>query len=223
MIYAMNLPSLRKRDWAIILVVVAAWVTALVLVGERQGVPTLVSFLALTFVVLMFFIAIENLRTTRDSLEITRQSLELTRIDVGARIRPFVSIARIVAHKPAPAPFEACWVVLQNTGSVPAQDLNVLISNINTDTRETVELVRQHIPVMAPNVEDTAIFSYVRSNIEPMVRAGTTNVEVFVTYKGLNQTHETKETFRMSLYDPRDVSMGSSQFGFMPVDPSHYT
>jgi len=154
------------------------------------------------------------------TLLVTIYNLILTRRDIKARIRPFVTIADI---GPRPRPWNGFSLPLQNTGALPADELNILVSFINSKTGETEHPVPQeYLTLLAPGSQHTIYLYNLPPHFEKTTLDGNMQVQVLINYQCLGTNYETQQTY--TIENPTIVATPASDasiFVFKPTSPSH--
>lgn len=158
-------------------------------------------------------------------------SFFVTSFEIQARMRPFVTVAKIgeiaspgpSGPNSAPYVLNGCTIHIQNTGSVPADNLNVCVSLVDRESGEAAKELRTQLPFLPPIVENTVNSGNLPDEIQPKLYTGGMRIEVFIKYDGLGKAHETKQTFDIETSKLPLVAPNFSIFVFKQVDPSYWS
>lgn len=148
---------------------------------------------------------------------LTTSNLEFMKRDIEARVRPFLSVNEIKELKREDAVNKFYSFNLRNTGIVPAKSVQVIALRVNTETRANERLMRQNLPLIAPNQEIPLVIHVDRSALQEAIDAGVYNLELTFEYEGIEKTYWTKQSFRIATHDQMSGLL------FIPTDPSNAT
>ncbi|MBI2303701.1 MAG: hypothetical protein HYU86_03010 [Chloroflexi bacterium] len=156
-------------------------------------------------------------------------SLFVAIFQIQAHVRPFVTVARIQevaslgpSGEAATIPYEldACYIEVQNTGSVPAEEIKLHISLLALASKEITTEVRTELPFLPPNGQETVEFPNIPREIQTNICAGQMKIEVAINYKGLGKRHDTEQSFNIERAEVRQVVGARSTFVFKHTNPS---
>ena len=159
---------------------------------------------------------------TRVSRDLTKQTLDPIQQEIRLRIRPFVSIVDIAAN---PGPWNGFSLPLQNTGLLPADELNILVSFIDSKTGKTEHVYSQKpLTLLAPSSRQTINVYDLPQHLEEITRAGNMQVQLLVKYRCFGTDYETQQTYTIEKATRvATASIDVSEFVFRPTAPAHWT
>ncbi len=159
-------------------------------------------------------------------------SLFVAIFQIEAHIRPFVTVATIhevaslgPSGETATIPFElnACYVEVQNTGPVPAEDIYLQVHLLKKAGETIVAEVCSELPFLPPNGQETLELPDIPHETQADVCAGHMKIKVTMNYKGMGKRHSTEQTFDIEQAEIRQVGGARSTFTFKQTRPSRWT
>ncbi len=157
-------------------------------------------------------------------------SLFVAIFQIESHIRPFVTVAKIQqvtsigpSDEVANIPYElnACYVEIQNTGPVPAEEIKVHIVLLIGMSREVALEVCTEFPFLPPNGQETVEFPNIPREVQAKVCAGQAKIEATIDYKGLGKRQSTKQSFNIERAEVRQVIGARGIFVFKHTNPSN--
>jgi len=145
---------------------------------------------------------------------------------VEAHIRPFVTVARIEAVvSPGPLgeldtiPYEvdACYIHVQNTGSVPAENVSITAKLVEYDPQaRVIKTVNRSLPLLPPNVQELLEFPEIPHDVQPGIHADKMDIDIVIDYGWLgSRTDHIAQSFHIRRAKVRQISGAHGLFVFI--------
>jgi len=139
------------------------------------------------------------------ALLVSSVQLDLMRRDFNARIRPFVSFDEIKGEAISNTHSINLRIPIQNTGTIPAENLKVFTSTLVSDTGQLISELESQAPGLAPNNQ------YIL-NVELSTGVNTI-LRLYVKYEGLEKSYDWEQKYRMQV----EKKATGAYLSFIPV------
>lgn len=177
---------------------------------------------------IVILVASINLVFSMVLLVVTINSLRLVKRDVETRIRPFVSFGEIEGESNTQT-IETnstqieLHIPIQNTGTVPAENLQVITSTLAADSGRCISCLESQAPKLAPNnhyILDVELDIPKQSCTVRDDNAGDmkTILALEVKYDGIDESYEWGQRYRMKLGKKTVGGAVYNELKFIPIE-----
>ncbi len=150
--------------------------------------------------------------------------------DANTRMRPIISVENIQQTSSLgpdgqaatiPYQMDAFYVVVHNTGVVPAEDIHISAILSDTTCNNPLKEAEAKVPVLAPSGKYRLSLLQLPGRAQAPICAGTAQFQIVIKYRGFGRKHKTILTYSIFLNRGAPLVDPESQiFLFQPVAPS---